>query len=196
MLFGNVAIFIFVSKIENDDIKLVVGAAVSLALFFVLLKLVRWLAFKSGISSPHLGNPKSFGIGLATGLLATIFCGFLYANQNEREINWSELKKETSRSVFTAITPATNEEAVFRFGWVHGAASLGGMRVGCAVGSVSAIDRCFRIIEPGKMSIRSFLSFALQQSLSPSSSQCKTFTTQFWSVQSASHDSMSGRKIQ
>jgi hypothetical protein len=116
MLVGNVAIFMLGSKIENDEVKLVFGAVAGLALFLVIIKLVRWLASKSGISTPHFGDPRSFATGLAIGLIATILSGFLYAKQNEREINWPKLKQETSQSVFTAITPATSEEATFRFG--------------------------------------------------------------------------------
>lgn len=127
LVLGNILVFSFLlPRFESREAKALVGASFGLGLFIILLKMVSWLARYAGISQPRLGGLNASVVGLVVGLGVSLASGTLFQEVNQRSFDQQIFFQKLSLSMLIAVSPATVEEATFRYGVVHGTAVLAG----------------------------------------------------------------------
>lgn len=125
-----------ISRTESLEIKIGVSAFLGVLLFVGLIKLISFLARKAALPPSPWNSFRSVWVGIGIGFVVSGLSGYLYAQTQSKIINWSTFLTQLPSSSVASIGPATVEEAVFRYGIVHGTTYLSGSILGCTLGSV------------------------------------------------------------
>lgn len=122
--------------INDPLIRALASLGLGIIIFIGLVILIRGLAEFAEVPIPSFGGGRFVWLGMLVGLLLSISSGFLFSATHGQSLNWSSFWPALPTSAISQISHAMTEEAVFRFGIVAGAASLGGTLTGILAGSL------------------------------------------------------------
>lgn len=137
MMAGNAFIYsVIVANVASREMKIFATASLGLILFVALLKTIEKLGPSSSVPIAKYGSLSGLFFGLVLGTLISISAAFLLSKTNNLDMSWDRFRDQLPFSATGSIAPATVEEAVFRFGIVHGTTVLAGPVYGLMAGSL------------------------------------------------------------